>query len=116
LGNRDDVPSLLASVDLFVLPSLWEGLAMALLEAMAVGKPVVATTVSGTSQAMISGQTGLLVPPGESQALAEAIIQLISDPTLAQAMGQAAKHHVTLNYSAQKQADEHLSLYRDLAV
>jgi len=116
LGNRDDVPSLLASIDLFILPSLWEGLAMALLEAMAAGKPIVATTVSGTSQVMISGQTGLLVPPGEHQVLAKAIVRLLSDPSLAQAMGQAAKHQVTLNHSAQKQADEHLALYHRLMV
>jgi len=65
---------------------------------------------------MISGQTGLLVPPGEHQVLAKAIVRLLSDPSLAQAMGQAAKHQVTLNHSAQKQADEHLALYHRLMV
>jgi glycosyltransferase involved in cell wall biosynthesis len=114
LGIRDDVPHLLAAVDLFVLPSLWEGLSVALLEAMAAGKPMVATAVSGTIQVMTDGKTGLMVPPRDSQALADAILQLLSNPTQAQAMGQAAKQHVAMNFSAQKQADEHLALYRQL--
>jgi len=114
LGKRQDVPDLLAAVDLFVLPSLWEGLSLALLEAMAAGKPIVATAVSGTTQAMIHGETGLVVPPRDSAALAEAIIQLLSDPAQAQVMGRAAKQHVTANFGAQKQAEEHLALYRRL--
>jgi glycosyltransferase involved in cell wall biosynthesis len=114
LGNRDDVPDLLAAVDLFVLPSLWEGLSIALLEAMAAAKPIVATAVSGTTQVMISGETGLVAPPRDSRALADAIIQLLSDPAQAWAMGQAAKHHVTVNFGAQKQANEHLALYHSL--
>jgi glycosyltransferase involved in cell wall biosynthesis len=114
LGKRQDVPDLLAAVDLFVLPSLWEGLSVALLEAMAAGKPIVATAVSGTTQAMIHGETGLVVPPRDSAALAEAIIQLLSDPAQAQVMGRAAKQHVTANFGAQKQAEEHLALYRRL--
>jgi glycosyltransferase involved in cell wall biosynthesis len=111
LGKREDVPDLLAAVDLFALPSLWEGLSVALLEAMAAGKPIVATAVSGTTQAMLHGETGLVVPPHDSQALADAIIQLLSAPAEAQAMGRAAKQHVTVNFGAQKQADEHLALY-----
>jgi glycosyltransferase involved in cell wall biosynthesis len=114
LGVRNDVPYILAAADLFVLPSLWEGLSIALLEAMASGKPIVATAVSGTTQTMTHGETGLMIPPRDSRALADAIIRLLSDPAQAQAMGQAAKQHVTMNFSAQKQADEHLALYRRL--
>jgi len=114
LGIRKDVPDLLAAADLFVLPSLWEGLSVALLEAMAAGKPIVATAVSGTTQAMTHGETGLIVPSCDSRALADAINQLLSDPAQAQALGQAAKQHVVANYSAQKQAHEHLALYRRL--
>ncbi len=114
LGIRNDVPDLLAAADLFVLPSLWEGLSMALLEAMAAGKPIVATSVSGTIQAMAHGETGLVVPPRDSQALAGAIAQLLSNPAQAQTLGQAARQHVVANYGAQKQAREHLALYHQL--
>jgi glycosyltransferase involved in cell wall biosynthesis len=112
LGNRNDVPDLLAAVDLFVLPSLWEGLSIALLEAMAAGKPIVATAVSGTTQVMIPGKTGLVVPPRDSRALADAVVQILSNPAQARAMGWKAKQHVVMNFSAQKQAHEHLALYR----
>jgi glycosyltransferase involved in cell wall biosynthesis len=114
LGNRHDVPQLVAASDLFVLPSIWEGLAMALLEAMASGKPIVATEVSGTVQAMIPDKTGILVPPGDTRRLAQAIKLLLSDPARAQAMGAAAKQRVETEFSAQKQANEHLALYHRL--
>jgi glycosyltransferase involved in cell wall biosynthesis len=114
LGNRHDVPDLLAASDIFVLPSLWEGLSMALLEAMASGLPVVASKVSGTVQAIIPNQTGLLVPPGDVERLTEAIRQLLSDPVRAQAMGAAARRRVEAEFSAKKQANEHLALYHRL--
>jgi starch synthase (maltosyl-transferring) len=114
LGVRDDVPALLAAADLFALPSLWEGLSIALLETMSASKPIVATAVSGTTQVMIPGRTGFVVPPGDSQALVDAIIRLLTDPAQAKAMGRAAKQHVSANYSAQKQSDEHLALYHRL--
>jgi glycosyltransferase involved in cell wall biosynthesis len=99
------------AVDMFVLSSLWEGLSVALLEAMAAGKPIVATAVSGTTQAMNHGRTGLIVPPRDSQALAEAILQLLSNPKEAQAMGLTAKRRVEVEFSAKKQAEEHIALY-----
>lgn len=111
LGNRGDVPDLLAASDLFVLPSLWEGLPMALIEAMASGLPIVATEVSGTVQVMVSGETGILVSPGDAQKLTEAILRLVSDPEQALAMGVAARCRVEEEFSAQKQALEHLALY-----
>jgi glycosyltransferase involved in cell wall biosynthesis len=114
LRTRHDVPELLAASDLFVLPSLWEGLSMALLEAMATGLPVVATEVSGTVQAMIPDETGILVPPGDAGRLAQAIEQILDNPQLAQAMGAAARRRVEEQFSAQKQADDHVALYRRL--
>ena len=114
LGNRSDVPELLAASDLFVLPSLWEGLPKALLEAMATGLPIVASEVSGTVQAMIPNQTGILVPPGDTRRLAQAIERLLSDAVQAQAMGAAARRRVETNFSARKQAGEYLALYRRL--
>lgn len=114
LGVRSDIPALLAAIDMFVQPSLWEGLSVALLEAMAAAKPIVATAVSGTTQAMINSQTGLVVPFADSPALTKAIVQLLADPAQAQVMGRTARQHVALNFSAQKQAEEHLALYRRL--
>lgn len=112
LGNRGDVPALLAAGDYFVLPSLWEGLPMALIEAMASGLPVIATEVSGTRQVMIPGETGLLVPPGDIDRLRAALLQLATSPEQARAMGAAARRRVIAAFSAQQQAAEHVALYR----
>lgn len=111
LGTRHDVPELLATSDFFVLPSLWEGLSMALVEAMASGLPVIATEVSGTNQVMAAGETGWLVPPGDSQRLAEAMVELLADPARAQMMAAAASQRVERYFSAQKQAKDHIALF-----
>lgn len=112
LGNRSNVAELLEASDYFVLPSLWEGLSMALLEAMITGLPTVASEVSGTVQVITPGETGVLVPPGDIPGLIAALTQLLSDPAQAQRLGQAAKQYVQANFSAQKQANEHLALYQ----
>ena len=111
LGNRRDVVEILNASDIFVLPSLWEGLSMALLEAMAAAKPIVATNVSGTDEVMVDGETGLLVPPGDSGLLARAIDELISDPNRARAMGKAAQQRVKQRFSTETQASQYLALY-----
>jgi glycosyltransferase involved in cell wall biosynthesis len=108
LGSRRDVPALLAASDSFVLPSLWEGLSVALVEAMASALPVVATAVSGTRQVMIDGDTGFLVPPGDAPALARAIVELLSDPARASEMGVAGRRRVVTHFGAAAQA-EHLA-------
>ncbi len=112
LGLRQDVPDLLAAGDCFVLPSLWEGLPMALIEAMAAGLPVIATAVSGSSEVIVDGESGLLIPPADVAALEQAMIRLLADPALAAALGQAARQRVDARYGARKQAQEHLDLYR----
>lgn len=112
LGSRNDVPDLLPASDYFVLPSLWEGLPMALVEAMASGLPVIATEVSGTQQVMVPGETGLLVPPGNVRQLQQAIIYLLSEPERARAMGAAARQRVEAFFGAKKQAADHIALYR----
>jgi glycosyltransferase involved in cell wall biosynthesis len=111
LGVREDVPDLLAAAELFVLPSLWEGMSVALLEAMAAGRPVVATAVSGTGQVMLPGKTGLVVPPADSQALADAMVALLTNRTLARDMGKAARRIVEREFSAEQQAARHVALY-----
>jgi glycosyltransferase involved in cell wall biosynthesis len=111
-GNRRDVGDLLAASDLFVLPSLWEGLPMALLEAMASGLPVVATRVSGSAQVVVDGESGVLVPAGDAERLGEAIGALLDDPALARQLGRAARERVEGSYSARAQAARHAELYR----
>lgn len=84
---------------------------MALVEAMASQIPVIATDVSGTKQVIILGETGILVPPGNAQQLANAMLQIVSDPEKAKAMAIAAKQRVEKYFSAQKQAKDHIALF-----
>ena len=90
LGIRDDVPSLMTSFDIFVLPSRSEGLPLAILEAMAAGLPIVATNVGGVSEAVQDGKMGFLLPPEEPKALADAIIKLAGDEELRSSLGRLA--------------------------
>ncbi|MBL7199911.1 MAG: glycosyltransferase [Anaerolineae bacterium] len=113
-GLRHDVPTILSLFDLFVLPSLWEGLPMAVLEAMAAGLPVVATAVGGTPEVVVDGVTGLLVPPGDPDALAEAIFRLLRDPDLRQRMGQAGRERVVERFSAERMVERTEQLYEQL--
>jgi glycosyltransferase involved in cell wall biosynthesis len=87
LGTRNDVPALLAASDVYVHPSLQEGYSNALLEAMAVGLPVIATAVGGNVEAVDDGLTGCLVPAADSAALASAMVRLLKDSRSAQQLG-----------------------------
>jgi len=110
LGTRRDVPALLAASDSFVLPSLWEGLPVALVEAMAGHLPVIATRVSGTEQVMIDGTTGWVVPPGDASALADAMLELLADDRRAATMAASARHRAP-RFSAEIQAAELSTLF-----
>lgn len=101
LGERQDVPDCLAAMDLFVLPSLNEGMGRALVEAMAAGRPVIASNVGGIPAIVEDQRTGLLVPPGDVVALAEAIEELLAQPDRAKAMGVAASHSIGAKFGAQ---------------
>lgn len=114
LGNRQDVPKLLATCDLFVLPSLYEGLPISVLEAMAAGKPIVATDIGGTKEAIINQETGLLVPPGSAQELAGAIKRMLSDPKLASRLGAAGKERAKRMFSSDVMAREVGLVYEGL--
>lgn len=115
LGVRQDIPELLALSDLFVLPSLWEGLPNAVLEAMAAEKPVVATNVDGVPEVVRDNETGILVPPGDIEALAQAMIRLLADPALRRQMGTAARQRAICDFSEEKYISSFLSLYQRLA-
>jgi glycosyltransferase involved in cell wall biosynthesis len=114
LGARQDIPELLALSDLFVLPSLWEGLPNAVLEAMAMGTPVIATAVDGCPEVIHNGKTGLLVPPGDSDALSQAICSLLGNAELRQALACAAQHWVVENCSEEKNISAFEQLYAQL--
>jgi glycosyltransferase involved in cell wall biosynthesis len=99
LGYRADVPELVAASDLVVLPSLYEGLPLVVVEAMAGSRPVVATAVGGTDEAVVDGETGLLVPAADEGALASAITRLLEDPALARRFGEAGRRRAEAAFS-----------------
>jgi glycosyltransferase involved in cell wall biosynthesis len=114
LGYRSDIPELLACCDLFVLPSLYEGLPLSVLEAMAAGKPVIASAVGGTDEAVIPGETGLLVPPADPLALATAICTLLGDPPLARQLALNGRARVQREFSAKRMVQEVTRVYDEL--
>ncbi|MGH7539604.1 MAG: glycosyltransferase family 4 protein, partial [Gemmatimonadota bacterium] len=92
LGFRDDVPSVMAALDVVVLPSLTEAFGLVAVEAMAAGIPVVATSVEGLAEVVQDGREGILVPPGEPEPLARAIARLAGDPEERRRLGEAGRH------------------------
>ena len=112
---RVDVVRRLAGADLFCLPSTYEGMPLAILEAMSLGLPVVATAVSGNPEAVEHGVTGLLVPPESAAALAEALLALLLDPELRRSMGEAGRRRVEERFSIERVVDRHLALLADRA-
>jgi glycosyltransferase involved in cell wall biosynthesis len=112
-GLRRDVPDLLHSFDVFVLTSLWEGLPRVLIQAMAAGLAVVATAVDGNAEAVENGVNGLLTPPGDPRALADALLRLLDDPALAARMGAAGRER-SAEFGARKMVDDIAALYEAL--
>ena len=113
-GFRNDLDRLLPQADLLALSSYTEGLPVIALEGMAAGLPVVATAVGGLPELIASGEEGFLVPPGDSEALAQAISRLVADSSLRQRMGAAAACRIAQSYTCQQQALEYFELAREL--
>jgi glycosyltransferase involved in cell wall biosynthesis len=111
LGTRRDVPEVLAASDIFVLPSHWEGLSLSLLEAMACGLPVIVTRVGGNGDVVEENQSGILVPPRDHVALAEAVLCLLDDPVLRLRLGQGAYKRFKSKFSLDRFVRAHESLY-----
>jgi glycosyltransferase involved in cell wall biosynthesis len=111
MGQRSDIPSLLAASDLFVLPSHEEGFSNVILEAMAAGLPVVATKVGGNSEAVLDGATGWLVPPRSPTAMAKRIVDLLSDPGRAKSWGVEGRERVKSHFTIEQMVEKHLALY-----
>ncbi|MGE5576559.1 MAG: glycosyltransferase family 4 protein [Syntrophothermus sp.] len=114
LGFREDVPELLGAFDLFVLPSLSEGMAITLVEAMAAGRPVVASRTGGIVEVVEDGKTGLLAPPGESGALAGAILRLHDDPGKAAEFVAAGQRRVEEKFTLEAMLRQTQEVYRSV--
>jgi len=115
LGRRHDVPELLRAFDVFAQASLWEGIPRAVQEAMYVGLPVVATDVNGTSEIVEHGVTGLLVPPRDPAALADAIGDLLADRDRAARMGAQGRRRMSSEFSVECTVQRTEALYLELA-
>lgn len=114
LGLRSDVVNVLASLDLFILPTHQEALGTAFIEAAAMGVPAIASRVDGVPEVVCDGKTGLLVPVGNSAAIAESIIRLLSDNSLREAMSAAARPWVEAHYSREVMVEGMLAVYQKL--
>ena len=113
-GFRPDVLSLHKSFDVFVMSSITEGLGTSLLDAMACGRPIVATTAGGMPEVVQDGRTGILVPPRDDQAMADAIIKLLKDEGLRERMGAAGLSLVNAKFSAERMVADTLQVYEDV--
>jgi glycosyltransferase involved in cell wall biosynthesis len=111
LGERNDVPDLLARSDIFALSTLSEGMPISVLEAMAAGLPVVATAVGGIPEIVVDGETGVLVPPQDDAALAAALERLLADPELGRRMGAAGRARAEELFDVARFRRDHLELY-----
>jgi glycosyltransferase involved in cell wall biosynthesis len=114
LGLRDDIPGILHDLDVFVLSSRSEGFPLAVLEAMAAGRPIVVTRSGGPQELVDDGRTGFLVPPADAQALAETICKLLADPTKAMELGRNARVRVESQFSIETMVGKYEQLYERL--
>jgi glycosyltransferase involved in cell wall biosynthesis len=113
-GHREDMPSILGSADIVVLPSYREGLPKVLLEAAACARPVVATDVPGCREIVKDGVNGLLVPPKDPASLSHAIAKLLQDPSLRAQMGASGREIVLKEFSVDRISRKTLELYSEL--
>jgi len=114
LGYRDDIAALMAQAHVVVLPSYREGFPKVLIEAAACGRAIVTTDVPGCRDAVLPGSTGLLVPPRNAEALAQAIRRLVDDPDACSQMGQAGRLHAEKTYDITAVVATHLRVYQEL--
>jgi glycosyltransferase involved in cell wall biosynthesis len=111
LGFRQDIPKILSALDIFVSPSLWEGLSISLLEAMAAAKPIVTTCIVPNAELIQHEVTGLLVPPKSPEQIAKAIVRFVEEPDLAQRCAIAARQRVLEHYTIDRMFQEMWDLY-----
>ena len=114
LGFVEDIPGFLTTVDVVLLPSLFEGLGVSVLEAMAAGKAVIASRVGGLAELVIDTETGLLVPPGDVDGLANAIAKLTADKALMEAMGRKGAERLKESFTMEQMARSNEDYYYGL--
>jgi glycosyltransferase involved in cell wall biosynthesis len=114
LGFRDDVADLLSAADVFVLPSMREGLSISLLEAMAAGKPIIATSIGSIREVTGDGACAVLVPPGDTEALVGALEKLITEPDFRHDLGERAQRRFERSYTLERATNAYLTQYADL--
>jgi glycosyltransferase involved in cell wall biosynthesis len=114
LGRRDDVPALLAACDVLALPSLYEGSSLAVLEAMAARRAVVSSAIGGTEELVEDGRSGLLVPPGDSEALRGALERAIGDASLREGLAAAARERVERDFTPEAMVGANERIYAEL--
>jgi glycosyltransferase involved in cell wall biosynthesis len=114
-GWRSDVPQLVAAMDVFVMPSLFEGGPTSVLEAMAMRKPVVATSVGMVPEVVEDGRSGLIVPPGNAKALAAAVGQLLANDDGRLQMAEAARAQALQDFSIERMIDRYLTAFAEFA-
>jgi len=114
LGVRDDIAAIVSTFDIFILPSLMEGMGKSLLEAQAMGIPVIATKVGGIPEVVKDGETGILVPARDAHAIAEAAIKLLQDETLRRKFSENAKEWVDYRFSIETMVKDISGLYEQL--
>jgi glycosyltransferase involved in cell wall biosynthesis len=110
-GERGDIPELMRAMDLFVLPSLGEGISNTILEAMSTGLPTVATRVGGNVELVGEGITGMLIPPDAPAAMMEAILKYYRNPDLIANHGKAARHQIETSFSMDAMTQGYLRVY-----
>jgi sugar transferase (PEP-CTERM/EpsH1 system associated) len=113
-GERGDIPEIMRALDLFVLPSLAEGISNTILEAMATGLPVIATRVGGNPELVQDGQTGVLVPPADPIAMAEAIHNYLADPNQLTRHGQAGRKRVEAQFTMEAMVNGYMAVYDEV--
>ncbi|MBW2618182.1 MAG: glycosyltransferase family 4 protein, partial [Deltaproteobacteria bacterium] len=113
-GFREDIPDVMAALDVFCLPSLWEGFGLVLLEAMAEALPIVASAVGSIPEVVADGQTGRLVEPGDEDGLAQALIDLLGDRQRASGLGRAGRARQQEHFSRQAMVSQTEALYDEL--
>lgn len=111
LTYRDDVPDLMAAADIFVMPSLWEGLPLSILEAMLGGTPVIASDICGIPEAIVSEEHGILTPPGDVEALSRALRRMLTEPALRERLARQARDRALREFTIEAMTSGYESLY-----